>query len=127
MNHIQIRRVYDPAGPEDGCRLLADRLWPRGISKEKASWERWIKETAPSTELRKSFAHQADRFDEFRTAYRKELDASPEAARLVQECEAVLPLKNITLLYAAKDETHNNAAVLCEWIGRKIKNNNGGK
>lgn len=116
MEQIQVKRIYEAADPEDGYRVLADRLWPRGIRKEAACLDDWVKELAPSDALRKRFAHQADRFADFREAYRKELDANPHAAEFAGFCLAKCRTGKVTLLYAAKDESDNNAVVLREWI-----------
>lgn len=113
---IKIKRIYLPADPDDGCRILTDRLWPRGIAKEKAGLDEWRRDTAPSSALRKSFHHQAERFGEFREAYRAELDANPAASELVHFCEMKLQAGNVTFLYAAEDEACNNAAVLRGWV-----------
>ena len=120
MKIIKIRRIYDSSAPSDGYRVLVDRLWPRGIKKAEAKLDAWAKTVAPSAELRKRFAHQADRYAEFQSAYRRELDANPEALAFVRSCEAVLADRNITLLYAAKDEKYNNAAVLRAWVQEQV-------
>lgn len=96
---IRIRRVYTPPDPEDGERVLVDRLWPRGLKKGDAVIDLWLKEVAPSAELRRWFGHDAARFDEFRACYAAELRALHAA-------------QDMTLLFAAHDEFHNNASVL---------------
>lgn len=111
--HIQIKRIYDPPAPEDGCRLLVDRLWPRGIAKANAPWDEWDKQTAPSTELRQWFNHDPAKWEEFRKRYVAELGQSPEAVRHLQSLAAQGPL---TLLYAARDTEHNEAAVLKDYL-----------
>jgi len=116
MNEIKMKRIYEVSSPDDGYRILIDRLWPRGIKKEAASLDGWARTIAPSSELRSSFAHKPERFEEFRKSYRGELDRNPEAAAFVQSCEDELLSCNVTLLYAAKNETYNNAVVLSEWI-----------
>jgi uncharacterized protein YeaO (DUF488 family) len=109
MEQIQIKRVYLQASEDDGVRILVDRLWPRGLTKEKASVDLWIKEVAPSNELRKWFGHDPGKWDEFQTRYLAELKASGEPlARLKQEASK----GRVTLLYGAKDEEHNEAVVL---------------
>lgn len=105
----RIKRVYLPAEESDGYRVLVDRLWPRGIKKENAKVDLWAKALAPSTELRKWFNHIPERFPEFKDKYIAELKANPEALSILDE------IRNhdvVTLLYAAKDEEHNNAVVL---------------
>jgi len=121
MYSLKIKRIYSAAGPEDGYRVLVDRLWPRGIRKEAAGLDDWARNIAPSTELRKSFAHQRERFDAFQTAYREELDANPEAQTFAGICRKELLSRNVTLLYAAKDESCSNAPVLCEWVREQME------
>jgi len=116
MFTIQMKRIYTAPEAADGYRVLVDRLWPRGIRKTEAGLDDWVRADAPSTALRKSFAHQPERFQDFQKAYRAELDQNPDALNFVHFCEAVLSSRNVTLLYAAKDETYNNAAVLLEWL-----------
>ncbi|MEA5154752.1 DUF488 domain-containing protein [Raineyella sp.] len=113
MTTYVVKRIHDSPGPDDGFRVLIDRLWPRGISKERAALDEWAKDLAPSPDLRTWFDHRADRFEEFVARYRAELDANPEAARRVKEW-ADLP--EVTLLYAAKDPALNQAVVLQEWL-----------
>lgn len=106
---MHLKRVYDPASPADGTRVLVDRLWPRGLSKAKAKIDLWLKEVAPSTELRKWFGHDPQRWDEFRHRYSEELKQHAEELGKLRELAAEGPL---TLLYAARDEQHNDAVVL---------------
>lgn len=106
---VHLKRVYDPASPADGTRVLVDRLWPRGLSKAKAKIDLWLKEVAPSTELRKWFGHDPQRWDEFRHRYIEELKQHPEDLAKLRELASKGPL---TLLYAARDEQHNDAVVL---------------
>ena len=109
MTHIQIKRVYMQPSSDDGMRILVDRLWPRGLTKEKASVDLWLKEIAPSNELRKWFAHDPGKWEEFQTRYLAELKGNAEPlARLKQE----VAKGPVTLLYGAKDEEHNEAVVL---------------
>lgn len=109
---IRIKRAYQPVSDMDGYRILVDRLWPRGVSKERLKVDLWLKEIAPSNELRKWFAHDPGRWEEFKTRYREELkDKKPY---LDQIKEIARKKENITLVYAAKDEDHNNALVLQE-------------
>ena len=116
---LQIKRVYEPAAPEDGWRVLIDRLWPRGISKERAAAD-WEKGLAPSTELRTWFGHDPARFEAFSVAYRKELDQNETAADFARRCAAALAERNVTLLYAAKDENCCNAPVLRDWLRERL-------
>ena len=112
---LQIKRAYDPPAPEDGKRILVDRLWPRGLSRDKAAIEVWLKEIAPSDELRRWFGHRAERWDEFRTRYFAELDGRPDdVARLREEMGA----GRATLVYGTKDSEHSNARVLREYLER---------
>ena len=115
-NPILIKRIYEAPADTDGCRILVDRLWPRGIKKENAALDQWCKEIAPSTELRKWFHHEAEKYEEFCQRYLAELQANPKAAafrKLVEEKRKGGP---VTLLYSAKNETQNNAVVLREWL-----------
>ncbi|EGN55616.1 hypothetical protein PRBRB14_00450 [Hallella multisaccharivorax DSM 17128] len=106
---IRIKRVYLPAEVDDGYRVLVDRLWPRGIKKETARIDLWAKTLAPSSELRKWFDHIPERFEEFSKRYVAELKANPEATAILDSLRAH---DQVTLLYGAKDEQHNNAVVL---------------
>lgn len=111
---VGIKRIYDDAADGDGSRVLVDRLWPRGVSKESAVLDEWCKDVAPSPELRKWFDHREDRFEEFAERYRAELDGNPEVERLRKLATSGRPL---TLLYAAKDPRINHAVVLAAVIG----------
>ena len=113
---LQIRRVYEDPDPQDGLRILVDRLWPRGIAKERLLYDEWVKEIAPSTELRKWYGHQPARFQEFRRRYLQELQAEPKAS-LVSEVQRAAEHQPITLLTATKDVYHSAAAVLAEILG----------
>src|SRR5262249_3774226 len=108
---IRIKRAYEAPSTRDGARVLVDRLWPRGLRKADADIERWPKEVAPSTELRRWFGHDPDRWREFRRRYRVELK---NRADLVQELRAMARERPLTLVYAAHDELHNHALVLRE-------------
>ncbi len=108
---IKTKRIYDPASPQDGRRILIDRLWPRGIKKEEAKIDEWLRDIAPSTELRKWFSHDPEKWQEFRRRYKRELMNKSE---LVQSVKATAKKGTITLLFAAKDTEHVNAAVLKE-------------
>ncbi|HZP08212.1 DUF488 domain-containing protein [Methyloceanibacter sp.] len=109
--NIKLKRAYDKPSPADGTRILIDRLWPRGISKEKVALDRWMKEIAPSTELRRWFAHDPKRWAEFRRRYRQELREYPG---LLEELKSLARNGPLTLVYAAHDEAHNDAVVLRE-------------
>ena len=113
---VHIKRVYDPASSTDGKRILVDRLWPRGISRDKARIDVWIKDVAPSNELRTWFHHDPDKWPEFVKRYRAELKASTAVLRELQDAAEH---GAITLLYSAKDEKHNNAVVLRDVLARK--------
>jgi len=106
---VRIKRIYDPLSPEDGKRVLVDRIWPRGIKKGNARIDEWLKDLAPSTELRKWFGHDPAKWEEFRTRYLAELSGCGEALeRLRQEARE----GTLTLVYAARDMEHNNAVAL---------------
>ncbi|HVX03862.1 MAG TPA: DUF488 family protein [Rhodanobacteraceae bacterium] len=111
---FSIRRVTEPLGDADGARILVDRLWPRGQSKDKLKLTAWLKEIAPSTGLRKWFDHDPAKWEEFRKRYRAELDANPGAVAELQTLLKEHP--NSTLLFMAHDEKHSNAAVLAEYL-----------
>lgn len=107
---LKIKRAYEDSSKDDGVRVLVDRVWPRGVSKEEARIDWWAKEVAPSTELRKWFGHAPERYPEFKRRYKAELkvnDALPRLKKLVKEGD-------VTLVYGAKDEEHNQATVLQE-------------
>jgi uncharacterized protein YeaO (DUF488 family) len=106
---VKLKRVYDEFSETDGNRILVDRLWPRGLTKEKARVDLWLKDVAPSTELRKWFAHDPGKWPEFETRYRAELKQNPHKFSLLKRAAAKGPT---TLLYGAKDNEHNEAVVL---------------
>ena len=108
---IRIKRVYEPADQHDGRRILVDRLWPRGLTKEKASIDLWLKDIAPSTELRKWFDHDPGRWEEFKERYLDELKGNSEQIQLLKQ---ELDKGFVTLVYGAKDEEHNQAVVIQE-------------
>ena len=110
---LAIKRVYEEPDKDDGIRILIDRLWPRGLSKEKAHVDLWLKEIAPSTELRKWFAHDPAKWAEFKTRYRAELKHNSEQLAVLKQAIAKGP---VTLLYGAKDEQRNDAIVLQELL-----------
>lgn len=107
--NVKLKRAYEPPSPEDGTRILVDRLWPRGLSKQKAALDCWMKDIAPSTELRKWFGHDPKRWKKFRRRYGEEMRQHPD---LLAELGALARRHNITLVYSAHDETHNDAVVL---------------
>ena len=108
-----MKRVYEPAEASDGYRVLVDRLWPRGVKKERAELDEWAKDAAPSPELRTDWHHHRERFDEFAARYREELDGAPAAQALL---EAGRTHDRVALLYAARDEQVNHVAVLLGWL-----------
>jgi uncharacterized protein YeaO (DUF488 family) len=109
---ISIKRIYEPPAPGDGRRILVDRLWPRGVSKASAHLDAWLKDVAPSAELRRWFDHRSERWPAFRQRYLDELKSNPSLDAL-REMAAGAP---VTLLYAARDQAHNEAAVLAELL-----------
>lgn len=111
IGEVGLKRAYEAPAAEDGTRILVDRLWPRGIKKEDAAIERWLKELAPSPDLRRWFGHKPERWPEFRLRYRAELE---EHRDLVAELRALARRQRVTLVYGAKDETRNDAVVLRE-------------
>lgn len=115
---IIVKRVYDKPNPKDGLRILVDRLWPRGLSKEKARVDIWLKSVAPSNELRKWFQHDIQKWPEFKKSYFAELNSETEA---VNELLSYVKKEKVTLLYAAKEPEYNNATALKEFIiGRTV-------
>ena len=111
MKTIQLKRVYEDKSKDDGYRVFVDRLWPRGVSKEDAHFDEWMKELAPSTELRKWFDHKPERFEEFSKRYKKEL---AEKKELLDKLKELAKKRKVTLLFAAKDTEINNAVVIQE-------------
>jgi uncharacterized protein YeaO (DUF488 family) len=110
---IQIKRTYEAPARADGRRILVERLWPRGMKKESLAADAWMKDVAPSTQLRKWFGHRVERWEEFRRRYRAELDANPAAWKPI--LESATP-DTVTLLYSAHDTVHNGAVVLREYL-----------
>jgi uncharacterized protein YeaO (DUF488 family) len=117
---VHLKRAYEQPGAGDGYRVLVDRLWPRGASKEALALDAWMKEIGPSDDLRRWFGHDAARWKEFAARYRDEL-RRPEAAKLVDELVAHAKEAPITLVYGAKDELHNQAVVLRGVIERRLR------
>jgi len=113
---VRLRRVYEDPSPEDGTRVLVDRLWPRGLTKEKAALDEWVRDVAPSTELRKWYGHDPAKFDEFRHRYQRELDG-PEQAGALAGLRETASQNTVTLLTATKDIDHSEAAVLAGLLG----------
>lgn len=111
--NLQIKRSYESAAPEDGERYLVDRLWPRGVKREGLALTGWLKQVAPSNELRQWFGHDPARWPEFRQCYLAELKAQPDALRPLR---AALQRGPVTLVYSAHDEAHNQAVVLREFL-----------
>ena len=111
---VFIKRAYEPADAGDGRRILVDRLWPRGVSRDELAVDLWLKEIAPSTELRKWFGHDAAKWPEFQRRYRAELDGSAVFAEL----ERIASGGTVTLVYAARDVKHNNAVVLQQLLAK---------
>jgi len=112
---IKLKRVYENSAKEDGTRILVDRLWPRGLTKQKANVDLWLKEIAPSTELRKWFHHDPEKWKEFKKRYLMELKSKKEQ---IEVLEKELKSGTVTLVYGAKDEEHNEALVLKELLSR---------
>jgi len=115
---IKVKRVYDPVEPDDGQRFLVERLWPRGIRKEALQMKGWLKDVAPSDGLRRWFGHDPRKWEEFRRRYFAELEAHPEAWQPLLEAARA---GNITLLFSARDTSHNNAVALREFLEEKLK------
>ncbi|MGH8745743.1 MAG: DUF488 domain-containing protein [Burkholderiales bacterium] len=112
---IRLKRVYEEPEPADGLRVLIDRLWPRGLSRREAAADLWLREAAPSNELRRWFGHDPRRWRQFRNKYRKELSKQPDMLHMLDDLRRRTP---ITLLFGARDEAHNNAVVLREILDK---------
>ena len=112
---IKLKRVYEPPGKNDGVRILVDRIWPRGVSKVSARIDLWLKDLAPSTELRKWFGHDPEKWIEFRERYFRELEKNPP---MFAELEQQVGSKLVTLVFGASDEQYNNAVALKEYLDR---------
>jgi uncharacterized protein YeaO (DUF488 family) len=121
---IQIKRAYEAPARGDGRRILVERLWPRGIKKTALEADAWLKDVAPSTELRKWFAHRVERWPEFERRYRAELDANPEAWHRLLDAD---DRTTLTLLYSAHDEAHNSAVVLRDYLTRRRRRSRGSR
>ncbi len=114
---IRVKRVYEPVEPDDGARFLVERLWARGVKKEALQLDGWLKDVAPSSDLRKRFCHDPAKWQEFQRSYTAELDEKPEAWRPLLEAAR---RGKITLLYSARDTEHNNALVLKDYLLVKL-------
>lgn len=110
---VKLKRAYEPPAPGDGTRILVDRLWPRGVKKSDAAIDQWLKDIAPTSELRKWFGHRPERWLEFQRRYRAELQEHPD---LVEEIRSATRSGPVTLVYGARDEAHNEAIVLREML-----------
>lgn len=114
---LKLKRVYEEFSPEDGCRVLVERLWPRGIKKEQAHIDLRLKELAPSTELRQWYGHAVGRWEEFKRCYQAELSQNQDLLdKLVARCRR----EPVTFVFSARDETHNSAVVLNEVVRRAL-------
>jgi uncharacterized protein YeaO (DUF488 family) len=113
---LHLKRAYEEPSPQDGERILVERLWPRGLTKARAAVDLWLKDVAPSPELRRWFAHDPAKWEEFERRYRQELEGNPEAVELLrQKAKRV----TVTLVYAARDPEHNSARILKELLERR--------
>jgi uncharacterized protein YeaO (DUF488 family) len=117
---LKTKRAYDKSEPGDGRRILVDRLWPRGVTKAAAGVDEWLKDLGPSTELRKWFGHQPEKWEEFKKRYIQELLEADKKA-LLEKIAGVARHSNVTLVYAAKDTEYNNAKVLADLIAKMQK------
>ncbi len=118
MTRFVVKRIYEQADSGDGYRVLVDRLWPRGVSRERARLDEWAKDIAPSTELRKWFAHDPVKYQEFAERYRGEVEQNPLTEDFTDQW---LRHDKVTLLYGARDKEHNEAAVLAEYLIDKYR------
>ncbi len=115
---MRIARIYDPPQPDDGVRVLADRLWPRGVRKDDPRIDRWMKDVAPSSDLRRWYNHERDRYDEFVARYEQELE-EPTAAKALGELRELTDAGPVTLLTSAKDVEHGHLVVLKRLLGKR--------
>lgn len=115
---LRVKRAYEPTATSDGLRILVDRLWPRGMSKSRADIDEWIKEVAPSIELRQWFAHDPKKWPEFQRRYKRELRRRSD---LVDRLARLARRRRVTLVFGARDEKHNDAVVLAEVIRRRME------
>jgi uncharacterized protein YeaO (DUF488 family) len=112
---VRVRRIYDRTEPDDGIRVLVDRVWPRGLRKDGATLDEWTRDVAPSTELRKWYSHDPEKFDQFRSQYRRELEG-PTTRAALEHLRTLLEDNPLTLLTATTDVEHSNATVLAELL-----------
>lgn len=119
MADIFLKRIYEPYNEADGCRILVDRLWPRGIAKAEAKLDLWLKDIAPSSELRQWFGHQPEKFPEFHKKYTEELREDPKKRAAIEHVLQKSAKGRVTLLYAAKDPLYNHARILNEELKNK--------
>lgn len=115
---VKLKRVYDNPEQADGVRILVDRLWPRGLTKDKAGLDEWIPDIAPSNSLRRWFGHKPERWKEFQKRYKKEL-SSPKRKVILAKLKRMARISTVTLLYAAKDTDQNNAVAMAEFLKLK--------
>jgi uncharacterized protein YeaO (DUF488 family) len=121
---LKLKRAYEPSSREDGQRFLVERLWPRGVKKDSIHLDAWLKDVAPSPELRKWYSHDVSKWREFQKRYQHELDRNPEAWNPILEAAR---RNTVTLIYAAHDTEHNSAAVLREYLENKLHGTNSPK
>ena len=114
---VGLKRIYDAIDSADGARVLVDRIWPRGVSRDRATLHSWLKEVAPSTELRKWYGHEPERWPEFRNRYREELETNAALPELV----ALANAQDVTLVYSARDVERNQAVVLAEVVAERLE------
>ncbi|WP_119325522.1 DUF488 family protein [Companilactobacillus musae] len=119
MSKLILRRIYDKDLPE-GYRVLVDRLWPRGMSKVRAALDLWAKQIAPSPELRKWFGHDPEKYTEFKSKYLSEIEDNPYTNEFLEKIRKALEKQDVLILYSAKDQEHNDAVVLMEYLNSKI-------
>jgi uncharacterized protein YeaO (DUF488 family) len=115
---LKLKRAYDPAARDDGTRILVERLWPRGLSKEKLRVDAWPKDVGPTTTLRKWFSHDPEKWPEFRARYFRELDSRPESWESIL---SAAKRRRVTLVYSSHDELHNNAVALRDYLNAKLR------
>lgn len=113
MSNIKTKRVYEDSSEDDGFRILTERLWPRGVSKERANLDQWMKGIAPSHDLRKWFDHDPDKWEDFKERYRRELFGSEHVEEMI---EIIKNHETVTFVYASKDEEHNSTVLLKEFL-----------
>lgn len=121
-HRISVKRAYEPAEAADGCRILVDRMWPRGVRKSDVRLTAWLRDVAPSSELRRWFGHDPEKWDAFQARYARELDRSPEAIASLREALESGP---VTLVYGARDDAHNNAVALKRYLEGTYENGAG--